>query len=287
MTAGVADFLPWLDRAGRFSRVRGAVFAGLMVPPAILLGRALAGDLAPRPLTEAIHVSGDWAARLLVLSIVLTPLHRISERSELIGVRRMIGVAAFLMTALHVVLYCIDLEGAAGRIATEILSRPYLTIGFVALLGLVGLAATSTDGMIRRIGGPGWRRLHGLVHPVAILALCHVFLQSKLDLAQGAILTGVACGGLAVRIAADRGAAARFGAGLAATATAAITAAASEAVWFALRSGRSALPLLAGNLDASFRWPPSWVAAGLVAAAFVAARLLRRRRPAGRASRPA
>ncbi len=282
MTAAVRDWLPWLDRAGRFSKVRAAVFAGLLVPSAILLGRALAGDLGPRPLTEAIHVSGDWAARLLVLSIVLTPLHRISERAELIGVRRMIGVTAFLTTALHVALYCVDLEGAAGRIATEILVRPYLTIGFAALLGLAALAATSTDGMIRRIGAPAWRRLHGLVHPIAILALTHVFLQSKLDLAQGAILTGVAFGGLAVRIAAERGAAGSLVCGFATVATAAIAAAASEAVWFALRSGRSAVPLLAGNLDASFRWPPSWVAAGIVGAAFVAARLLRRRRPSGR-----
>jgi sulfoxide reductase heme-binding subunit YedZ len=271
--------MPWTDRGGRFSAFRAAVLAALFIPPLVLLGRALGDGLGPRPLTEAIHDSGDWAARLLVLTIVLTPLRQVSGRSELVGIRRMVGLAAFLTTVLHAVLYGFDQDLDPGRIAFEILVRPHLVIGAVTLVGLAGLAATSTDGAIRRMGAAAWRRLHGLVHPIAILALVHVFLQSKLDLAQPAILTGIACGGLAVRIAAERGDGGGLLGGLAASATAAIAAAASEAVWFALRSGRSALPLLAGNLDASFRWPPSWVAAAVVAAAFAAARLLRRRRP--------
>ncbi|TBW34637.1 sulfoxide reductase heme-binding subunit YedZ [Siculibacillus lacustris] len=276
------DWLPWLDRAGRVSRLRAAVFALLWVPLALLAARTLAGDLGPRPITEAIHDSGDWTVRLLILTIVVTPLRQVSGRSELIGVRRMIGVATLVAALLHVTLYMADLGWDAGRIATEILIRPYLAIGFVALAGLVALGVTSTDGAIRRLGGAAWKRLHGLVHPIVLLALVHVFLQSKLDLAQGAILTGVACAGLAIRLAAERGSATSIVAAIVAAAVASIGGGAMEAVWFTLKTGRSPTGLLASNFDAAYRIPPSWIAGAIAATALVVAHLVRRKMPARR-----
>lgn len=272
-----SSLLPWTDRTGRFSALRAVVFALLLVPAAILVGRWAADDLGPRPLAEAIHVAGDWAVRLLILSIAVTPLRHLSGRSQLIGVRRMIGLAALAYTAVHVTLWGADLGFEAGQMASEILVRPYLTLGFVALLGLIALGITSTDGMVRRLGA-AWARLHDLIHPIAILALIHLFLQSKLDLAQGAILTGIAFGGLAVRLMIDR----RMGLGFVAVAVASVAAlvfgAAGEAVWFVLKTGRAVAPLLAANLAFEARIAPAWLAAGITLAVGTVAVLARKKK---------
>lgn len=278
----IARHIPWTDRSGRFSPARAAVFAALCVPALILLGRWGASDLGPRPITEAIHVSGDWAARLLVLTIAITPLRHLSGRSQLIGYRRMIGVSVAAYAALHLALYALDLDFEVGRIVTEILVRPYLTLGFVAFVGLLALAVTSTDGMIRRLGGAAWKRLHDLVHPITILVLIHLFLQSKLDLAQGAILTGIAFGGLALRLVVDHRARLGWPAVAVATVAALVFGATGEAVWFLAKTGRAVGPLIAANFAFEARISPAWVAAGITLCVAAAAVLARKRKPAGR-----
>jgi len=280
MPAARPSRLPWTDRSGRFSRLRAAVFAALWVPVAILGLRAVLGDLGARPLAEAIHVSGDWAIRLLLLAVAITPLVHLSGETRLIGVRRMIGLAALAHALLHVALWAIDLGLDLRTIAFELAVRPYLTLGLVALLGMAALGATSTDAAVRRLGA-GWRRLHGLVHPILILALVHLFLQSKLDLAQGAMLTGLAGAGLAIRRRIDR----RSSLGAVAVASAALAAflagAASEAIWFALKTGRAVEPILAANFAFEARIAPAWTAAALTAVAAAAAVVVksRKRRP--------
>ncbi len=274
MTNTVRHFLPWFDRRGRFSAPRLAVSAALVAPAVHLLWRALGDDLGPRPFTEAIHVSGDWAVRLLVLSVLATPLRLVSGSSWPIGLRRLVGVTAFAYALLHFALTAIELGLDPGRIALELALRPWLTIGFVAFVGLLALAATSTDGAIRRLGAV-WRRLHGLVHPIVVLAIVHVFLQSKLDLAQGALLSGVAIGGLAVRVAAERGARNGFALTGVATIAALLGGAAAEVMWFALKTTRPLWPMVVAQVDASVRLPPAWIAAGLVAAVGGAAAVAR------------
>jgi sulfoxide reductase heme-binding subunit YedZ len=289
MTSRLSRFLPWTDRNGRFSLLRAVVFVLLWLPAADLVRRWAGADLGPRPLAEAIHVAGDWAVRLVLVAVAVSPLRHLTGSTRLIGVRRMIGLSGLGYAALHVGLWAVDLGFTPATMAFEIAVRPYLTLGFVAFAGLVAMGATSSDGMVRRLGAERWKRLHGLVHPILILALVHLFLQSKLDLAQGAILTGLAFAGLAMRMRIERrGSLGIVAVGIAA-ASAFVFAAASEAVWFVAKTGRSVVPLLEANLAFEARIAPAWWSAGIalaVAAGSIAFRGLARRRGPGLDDRP-
>ena len=103
----------------------------------------------------------------------------------------MVGVAAFAYALAHLSLYVVDQSYDLFHVASEIVLRFYLTIGFAALIGLATLAATSTDAMIRRLGAPNWNRLHKLVYLIAPLALLHFFLQAKANVAEPAMMTGL------------------------------------------------------------------------------------------------
>src|SRR4029078_3805314 len=96
-------------------------------------------------------------------SLAITPLRRIARFNLLVDVRRMIGVGAFIYAATHLSLYVADHMFHLVEVVSEIALRLYLTIGFPALLGLTALAITSTDGMVRRIGGRRWQHLHNII----------------------------------------------------------------------------------------------------------------------------
>lgn len=182
---------PWLDYSGRFSLLKATVFGALFLP-ALYVATALAlNDLGSRPLTEALHQIGLWTIRLIFLALLVTPLQRLLRWPRLILVRRMIGVAACCYGAAHISLYITDESFNLSQVVWEIATRIYLTIGFVALLGLVALAVTSTDGMVRRLGGRRWQQLHRLVYGIGVLAIIHFFLQSKLDEWEPTIMAGL------------------------------------------------------------------------------------------------
>ncbi len=284
MSLSLSPLAPWTDRAGRFSALRALAFAAALVPGVLLLTRWVGDDLGARPLAEAIHVSGDWAIRFVLAAIAVTPLARLSGAARLFAVRRTLGLAGFGWAAVHVVLWATDLGFDPAVLAFEAAVRPYLTLGLVGFLGLAAMAATSTDGMVRRLGSERWKRLHGLVHPVVIIALVHLTLQSKLDLFQGALLTGLACGGLVVRVAIFQRLRLGWGVVAAAAIAALLGAAAWEAAWFALKTGRDVGPIVAANLSATARIAPSWWAAGIILALGAATLIYRARsvRPATR-----
>jgi len=256
---------PWRDRNGRFSPLRAVVLAALLTPALWLAYRAGSGDLGPRPITEALRFAGDRAIETLIVTIAITPLRKLSGWSKLIGVRRMIGLAAFFWTATHFGLYALDNGFDPAKIATEIVLRPYLLLGFFALCGLAALAATSTDGMIRRLGGPAWGRLHGLVHPIVIMGLVHLFLQVRLDPATGAWLAGAAVGGLAIRVLLARAGGVGWGGVAFASGVATFAGAAAELAWFAAKTKRPLAPIAWANFDTAFRVAPSWWAGATVA----------------------
>jgi methionine sulfoxide reductase heme-binding subunit len=183
--------LPWQNRGGSLSPLKLAVFLALFLPGAWTLVNLVHGTLGPRPLTEAIHQTGLWAVRLLLISLAVSPLRRVLHWPRLILVRRMIGVAAFAYALCHLLLYGWDQGFDLTLVASEIVHRFYLAIGFAGLLLLAALAATSTDGMIRRLGGRRWRNLHRLVYAIGVLALLHYFLQSKLALAEPMAAAGL------------------------------------------------------------------------------------------------
>jgi sulfoxide reductase heme-binding subunit YedZ len=182
---------PWLDRGGRFSPLRSVVFALLWAPGLWLAWRLAAGQLGPRPLNEVLLQTGLWTIRLLLVTLAVTPLRQLLRWPQLVTVRRMIGVAAFAYGAAHLTAFAADKAFDLGVVATEIATRFYLIIGALALAGLAALAATSTDRMVRRLGGRTWRRLHRVVYAIGILAAVHFFLQSKLNVAEPIVVAGL------------------------------------------------------------------------------------------------
>ena len=257
---------PWRERNGRFSPLKAIVLAALLAPALWILGRAAVGALAPKPVTEMIHMSGDWAIRLLLLSLLITPLRRVADWPKLIVVRRMVGVAAFAYAFAHLALYVVDQHYDLTRVASEIALRFYLTLGFVALLGLAALAATSTDAMIRRLGAPAWNRLHKIVYALAALGLAHFYLQSKADVSEPVWMTGLYLILMLYRALLKSGAsvlAAVGGAGGGALALTALI----EATWLHFRRHVDFLDVLAANIDPDqFPRPTAYVAAAAAAA---------------------
>jgi methionine sulfoxide reductase heme-binding subunit len=181
----------WHDRRGRFSPLRAGTLALLVLPLFVVSYYAITQQLGPRPRTEAIHEIGSWAIRLLFLTLAITPLRRIARYAPLVDVRRMIGVAAFLYLVLHFSLYIIDQEFDLLKVGSEIVLRYYLTIGFIAWVGMATLASTSNDYMVRRLGGIRWRKLHWYVYPIAILGMVHHFMQSKLEVYEPTWMGGL------------------------------------------------------------------------------------------------
>src|SRR5476651_1737518 len=171
----------WRDRRGRLSSLRIATLALLLLP----IAKALydASDIAhgARPLNDLIHRAGFWALVFLGATLAVTPLRRIARYGNLIEVRRMLGVGAFCYIAAHLTLFFADQMFDLGKVVHEISHRVYLIIGATAWTGLAVLAATSTDGMVRRLGGIRWRRLHQIIYGIALLALIHYFQQTKAD----------------------------------------------------------------------------------------------------------
>ena len=184
-------FLPWNDYSGRLSPLKLVVFVALFIPAGWVLFAYGFGLLGARPLNEAIHQIGLWTIRLIFLALAVTPLRQILQSPRLILIRRMIGVAAFAYVLIHFLLFAASEMFDLEKVASEIVHRVYLTIGFAALLGLAALAATSTDGMIRRLGGKRWQLLHRLVYAIAVLAVIHYCFQSKLDLWEPTIMAGL------------------------------------------------------------------------------------------------
>jgi methionine sulfoxide reductase heme-binding subunit len=181
----------WRDRRGDISALRVVTLLALLAPVIIALVEAHAIYYGPRPINNLIHRTGYWALIFLLTSLAVTPIRRIARFGNLIDVRRMIGVGAFCYAATHISLYVADQMYDLVKVASEIIHRVYLTIGFTALLGLTALAITSTDGMVKRLGAQRWQLLHQIVYVIAMLALIHYFQQTKADVSVPTLTAGL------------------------------------------------------------------------------------------------
>ncbi len=180
---------PWTDRAGKLSAIKIAALIAALIPLILIVTGYKANILGPRPITQAIHETGDWAIRFFLISLAVTPLRNITRWTKLVLIRRILGLTALAYAALHFSLYILDQNFNLLRVASEIWLRIYLLIGFIALLGLTALGATSTDAMIRRMG-KNWNRLHSLAYPLAALGVLHFFMQSKADVTEATLMAG-------------------------------------------------------------------------------------------------
>jgi sulfoxide reductase heme-binding subunit YedZ len=181
---------PWRDRQGRLSWLKSAVLLGACIPALLIAYWWANGDLGPRSVNAAIHLTGQWAVRFVLISLAVTPARVLFDRPQVVLVRRMLGVTAAAYAVAHFSLYVIDLNFHLVEVALEIVRRFYLTIGFVALLGLIALAATSTDAAARRMGR-WWKRLHWSIYFIGVLMLWHHALQSKAGVSTAVFASGV------------------------------------------------------------------------------------------------
>jgi len=170
------------------------VFAASLLPLAWLLCGAfgwLDFSLGADPVKKLEHECGKWALNFLLITLAITPLRHLANLPHLPRLRRMLGLFAFCYALLHFAVYLsLDLEFNFGTLFTDIAKRPYITIGFVALLLLIPLAVTSTNRMMRRLGRR-WQKLHRLVYGIAVLGVWHFYWQVKRDIREPLIYAGI------------------------------------------------------------------------------------------------
>ena len=159
------------------------VFALCLLPGLLVVGDTfeITGSLGANPVEEIQDRLGNWGLRFIMIALAVTPLRRVTGRPELLRFRRMLGLFAFFYTLLHFLAWLILDQGIYwSAIVEDITDRPFITIGFVALLILTAMAATSTNGMRRRLGRR-WQQLHYGAYAAGVLGVWHYWWQVKKD----------------------------------------------------------------------------------------------------------
>jgi sulfoxide reductase heme-binding subunit YedZ len=186
------------DRTLRFV-LKPAAFAASLVPAAWLVWALVTGSLSANPLSDVTNETGVWTLRFVCITLAVTPLRRLTGWNSLIRFRRMAGLFAFFYGSLHFLTYVVadrfasldfpdgivalsTVRNLMKSIADDIAKRPYITVGFTALMTMVPLALTSTAGMIRRLGGRRWNLLHRLIYATGVLAVVHYWWLVKADI---------------------------------------------------------------------------------------------------------
>src|SRR3989454_7029948 len=160
-----------------------AVWAGWLAPLTLLRHRAWTDALGASPISFVTNTLGDWTWRILLASLAMTPLRILFGLSWPIALRRLLGLFAFAYVCLHFAVWSVlDFFFDWPRMWADIVKRPYITMGMLALLSLIPLAATSTSGMIRRLGARNWNRLHRLAYFAAVCAVLHYLWLAKVGL---------------------------------------------------------------------------------------------------------
>jgi len=167
------------------SWLQPAILTGSLVPFAAIGLRAATGRLGANPVATALNQLGLLALVFLVASLACSPLKVILGKGWPIRLRKTLGLFAFFAALAHFLVYAvIDQELALGRVWTDVVKRPFIAVGFFALLLLVPLALTSTKASLSRLGFTRWKRIHRLVYVTAILAIVHFEMRVKADASE-------------------------------------------------------------------------------------------------------
>lgn len=162
-----------------------------LFPVSLLVYQALNNQLGADPVAELTHGTGEWALRLLLLSLAMTPLRLILKKSWPIRFRRLIGLYAFFYACLHFSVYLfLDLGSYWSQIGADIIKRPFITVGFTAWLLLIPLAVTSNQWMMRKLK-KNWLKLHKLVYVIGILGVVHYYWLVKSDVREPLMYAGI------------------------------------------------------------------------------------------------
>ena len=170
------------------------VFVAGLAPLAWMICGALqlfGASLGADPVKKLEHECGKTALNFLLLTLSVTPVRNLTGLPQLLRLRRMLGLFVFFYAVVHFTVYLVlDLELNLALVGADIVKRPYITIGFTALLLLVPLALTSTNGMMRRLGRR-WQSLHRLIYVIAALAVWHFYWQVKRDVREPLVYMGI------------------------------------------------------------------------------------------------
>ncbi len=162
--------------APQLSRLKVVVFLAALIPLGHMLSGILMERLGANPLEYLTRYSGDWALYFLMMTLAVTPLRKLLQQPWLLRFRRMLGLYTFFYAALHFLMFFwfdhfFDLQ----EMWADVLKRPFIAVGLIAFCALLPLAVTSHNGMIRRMGGKAWQRLHQLIFVIAPLAVLHYY----------------------------------------------------------------------------------------------------------------
>jgi len=174
-----------------------------LAPFALVLGDAfeITGHLGANPVEEILDRFGNWALRFIMITLAVTPLRRLSGWNWLQRFRRMFGLFTFFYALLHFLTWLILDQGLLwSAVVEDLAKRPFITIGFAALMFLTSLALTSTNAARRRMGRR-WQEMHNLVYVIGILGVWHYWWQVKQDIAEPLIYAVILSVLLAYRIA--------------------------------------------------------------------------------------
>jgi sulfoxide reductase heme-binding subunit YedZ len=164
----------------RFAKL--VVFVNALVPLVLLLWDLYHKRVGPNPLEFATRTTGMLTLIFLSLTVAVTPLRKIFGINSLVKVRRMLGLFAFFYCSLHLLTYVLfDRAFKIHSVGQDVVRRPFILAGMTAFLLMVPLAITSTNQMVKRLGGKGWARLHRLVYLAAIAGVIHFWMLVKSD----------------------------------------------------------------------------------------------------------
>lgn len=159
------------------------IFVNALIPLVLLLWDLYFHKVGPNPLEFATHTTGMLTLVFLLLTLAITPLRKLFGINSLIKTRRMIGLFAFFYGALHLITYFwFDRELNIASVITDVGRRHFILVGMAAFLLMVPLALTSTNKMVKRLGGKAWAKLHRLVYLAAILGVVHFWMLVKSDI---------------------------------------------------------------------------------------------------------
>jgi sulfoxide reductase heme-binding subunit YedZ len=170
---------------------KSVLFLACLIPFIALVIGAVNNTLGANPVETMTHETGEWTLRLLLVTLAITPLRRLSGKSWLIKLRRMLGLYTFFYACLHFITYIwFDHYFDWMEVIRDIPKRPFITVGFAAFVLLIPLAVTSNNKMMRRLK-KSWVRLHKLVYVIAVLGILHFLWLVKADTLEPLIYAGI------------------------------------------------------------------------------------------------
>jgi sulfoxide reductase heme-binding subunit YedZ len=184
----------------QISTIKTVVFLLCLIPVAQLALGAYQDTLGANPIEAITHGTGDWTLRMLLITLCVTPLRKLTGLHWVLRLRRMLGLFAFAYAGMHFMTYLwLDQFFELSAIAKDIMKRPFITVGFAAFVLLVPLAATSNNFAIRRLGGRRWQSLHRSVYAISMFGVVHYWWLVKKDITEPLIYALILAALLGIR----------------------------------------------------------------------------------------